>query len=143
MVELPTKNIFVVERVGKKKPQELTPTELPRKEVFKESSDFALKHNTLKSKVLQVLRQDKYTRKDDFYLCLKIWILSNHIKLIVPLEDFGKIYKPESISRIRREIFKEAKTDPKLKWLFYDTETLDKREKLQELYHDYYSKQIE
>ena len=110
-----------------------------------ESDSFKYKHDTLKSKVLQLLKQDKYARKDDFYLCLLTWIKSGHIKLIIPLEDFNKIYKPESISRCRRRLIEEAKKGNKeLKFLLKDTETMELRENYKNLYHDYYQdKKIE
>lgn len=130
MVEVLVKPVEVVEKKG---------TFQPTDNCFKESNDFKYKHETLKSKVLQLLKQDKYARKDDFYLCLLTWVKSGHIKLIVPLEDFNKINKPESISRCRRQLIEEAKKGVKeLNFLLKDTDTLELRENYKNLYHDYY-----
>ena len=135
MIEVKSKDCEIIEKLGVR----------PNDNNFKESMDFKLKHNTVKSRVLSILRQDKYARKDDFYLCLLTWVKSGHIKLIVPLEDFNKINKPESISRCRRQLIEEAKKGNKeLNFLLKDTETMELRENYKNLYHDYYQdKKIE
>jgi len=98
-----------------------------------------LKHLTLKQKVLSIVKQDKLARKDYFWLCLLVWIKSNNIKFIIPLEDYHKMYKPESISRIFRELMEEAKKGkPELQFLLNDTQTLNKRDNLQELNRQYF-----
>jgi hypothetical protein len=42
--------------------------------------DFKLKHLTLKSQVIQILKQDKKARTDYFWLCLLVWIKQDAIK---------------------------------------------------------------
>ena len=128
----PIRNIEIIEKIGNSEPE----INLDR---YKESMDFKKKHLTVKSKVLSILRSDKQARKDDFWLMLLYYVKSGHIKLIIPLEEFSKINKPESISRCRRELIKEAKQGVKeLQFLLKDTETLNKRENLENLNHDYY-----
>jgi len=109
---------------------------------YKESNDFKLKHLTLKNMVTQILKQDKLARKDYTWLLLLTWIKQGAIKFIIPLEDYGKMYKPESVSRVARELFTEAKKgNIELQFLLKDTETLDKRSNLENLNHDYYQEE--
>jgi hypothetical protein len=117
----------------------LTKTDTYGQERYKDSIGFKFQHETLKSRVLSILRGDKQARKDDFWLCLMIWIKSDNIKLVIPLEDYHKIYKPESISRIRRELIAEAKSGVKeLQFLLNNEEILEERDDLEELNHNYY-----
>jgi hypothetical protein len=60
------------------------------------------------------------------------------ITVNVDFKDFIAITKPESISRCRRQLINESKSEPKLKWLLDDIETLSKRENLENLNHDYF-----
>jgi hypothetical protein len=111
----------------------------PRIDNFKENMAFNIKHNTVKEKVKSILRKDKYSRKNDFYLCLLYWIQNGDITMNVDFKDFKKICKPETISRIRRELISDAKKgNNELKWLLNDLETLDERDNLYNLNHDYY-----
>lgn len=106
---------------------------------YKESMDFKFKHTTCKEIVKQILRQDKKARKDYSWLLLLVWIKQGAIKFIIPLEDYKKMYKPESVSRVCRELVESAKKGNKeLKWLLNDEETLEKRENLQELNRGYF-----
>lgn len=116
-----------------------TKTDYPSLDKFKESIDFNLKHNTVKQRVLSILREDKYARKNDFYLCLLYWIKCGFIQMKVDFKDFDKITKPESISRCRRELILESKRGVKeLRWLLNDEETLEKRENLKDLNRGYF-----
>lgn len=117
----------------------ITPTEIPNNDRLKESMDFSLKHKTIKSSVLSILKSDKLARKDDFWLSLMFWIKHGHIKLVIPLEKYHEIKKPESISRCRREIFLDLKKGkyPKLKYLI-EKDVEEARGKEEELYHNYY-----
>ena len=131
-VEIYSKEIYSYEK-------KLTKTDFPNVDKFKET-DFALKHNTVKDRVKSILREDKYARKNDFYLCLYYWIKCGYIKMEIDFKDFDKITKPETISRIRRELISQAKEgDEELQYLLDDTETLDKRETLKQLNQSYYS----
>lgn len=106
---------------------------------FNESSDFSIKHKKVKDRVLSILKSDKYSRKNDFYLCLSYWIKCGFIKMQVDFKDFGKITKPESISRCRRELITEAKKgNNELNFLLTDKEILEERENLKELNEEYY-----
>lgn len=106
----------------------------PNLERFKET-EFSLRHEKVKDRVLSILREDKYSRIDDFYLCLLYWIKTGQIEMKVDFKDFKKITKPESISRCRREIFTMAKKDQKLKFLL---ENQDFRKDEEENYHNYF-----
>jgi len=106
------------------------------------NQEFNKKHITLKQIVKDILKHDKQARKDYFYLCLLVWLKSNQIQLIVPMKDYSKLYKPDSITRISRELFIEARKGvPDLQFLLKDTETLDKRSNLENLNHQYYQEE--
>ena len=109
----------------------------PNLDKFKET-DFSLRHEKVKDRVLSILKEDKYSRVDDFYLCLLYWVKTGQIKINVDFKDFKSITKPESISRARREIFTEARNDPKLKYLL-NNEATELRTLEESNYHDYYS----
>jgi hypothetical protein len=108
---------------------------------YKESNDFSLRQETIRNRVLSILKTDIKSRKDDMWLCLLYWIKCGHIKLVIPLEEFHKINKPESISRARRKLIEDAKKgDKSLHFLLNDTETLDLREEERVNYQEYYGK---
>lgn len=94
---------------------------------------FDSRFKTAKQKVLKILKEDKEARRNYFYLCLKVWILSNNIKLIIPLEKYGEMVKPETICRIRRQLIHEAKKgNKKLKFLLEDKENLKENKEMAE-----------
>jgi len=108
---------------------------------LQESESFNIIHKNVKDRVLSILKGDKYSRKNDFYLCMVYWIKCGFIKMQIDLKDFDKVTKPESISRCRRELIKEAKEgNLDLQFLLKDKEVLDKRETLKELNRRYYAK---
>jgi len=130
MIEVKSKHTETIEKLGNR---QVEPN------YFKESMTFNTKHNTVKEKVQAILRKDKYSRKNDFYLCLVYWIQNGDIQMKVDFKDFKKITKPETISRIRRELISEAKKGNKeLKYLLNDEETLYERENLKTLNQAYY-----
>lgn len=101
---------------------------------------FDARFKTAKDKVLSILRNDELARKDDFYLCLLFWIKSNQIKLIVPLDKIFYLNKPETISRARRSLIRQAKKgEPNLQFLLKDKETLEKREEERQEVSNYFS----
>lgn len=117
----------------------ITPTDRPDNKRIKESNDFSIKHDTIEKRVKSLLRYDKYARKDDLFLLLLYYVKCNMIKIIVPLEDFKKIHKPESITRAKRYLFEKAKKgDNELKWLLDDQETLKTREREERKYREYF-----
>ena len=127
----PSRDIYTIEKKGNN-PE-------PNLDRFKESMNFNTKHNTVKEKVRSLLRQDTYARKNYFYLCLLYWVQNGDITMNIDFKDFSKITKPETISRICRELISEAKNgDESLKWLLKDELTLNQRNELQNLNHDYY-----
>jgi len=130
MIEVKSKHTETIEKLGNR---QVEPN------YFKESITFNTKHNTVKEKVQSILRKDKYSRKNDFYLCLVYWIQNGDIQMKVDFKDFKKITKPETISRIRRELISEAKKGNKeLKYLLNDEEILEERENLKTLNQAYY-----
>ena len=131
----PIRNIETLEN----KDKIIRKTESYNEDNYKQSNDFKLKHTTLKEQVKQILRQDIQSRSDYTWLSIMIWIKQDAIKFIIPLEDYKKMYKPESISRVARELFEEARNGNKeLNFLLKDTENLEKRENLQELNRGYF-----
>ena len=121
--------------------EELKKTDLVNFERYTESDSFNILHNSVKDRVLSILKRDRLSRKNDMWLCLLYWIKSGQIKLVIPLSEFYKINKPESISRCRRELIKEAKSGVKeLQFLLNDQETLLERENLKNLNTEYFSK---
>lgn len=103
-------------------------------------TDFSLRHEKVKDRVLSLLRMDKYNRKNDFFLCLNYWIRTGQISVNVDFKDWNKITKPESISRARRELISKAKHgDKELQFLLKDEETLETRKTEEENYKDYFS----
>ena len=137
MIEVKGREYETIEKVGNRQTE-------PRYTNFKESMTFNTKHNTVKEKVKSILRKDRYSRKNDFYLCLLYWIQNGDIQMKVDFKDFKKITKPETISRIRRELISEAKKGNKeLKYLLNDEEILEERENLYNLNHQYYKEKNE
>ena len=132
MIEVKGREYETIEKVGNRQTE-------PRYTNFKESMTFNTKHNTVKEKVKSILRKDRYSIKNDFYLCLIYWIQNGDIQMKVDFKDFKKITKPETISRIRRELISEAKKGNKeLKYLLNDEEILEERENLKTLNQAYY-----
>ena len=111
---------------------------------FKESMNFNTKHNNVKDKVRSLLRQDKYARRNYFYLCLLYWVQNGDITMNIYFKDFKKITKPETISRVCRELVSEAKKgDKDLKWLLNDEDILNERDNLKQLNHNYYKNKVD
>lgn len=126
--------IETIEKVGTK-----TPTEEPDNNRIKESMDFADRHNTVLERVKYIMKFDKYARKDYLWLLLVYYAKCSMIKIITPLENFGKKNSPESINRCRRELYKRARGgDSNLKWLLTNQEFLEDMDKEKELYNRYY-----
>ena len=124
-----------VEKVVKKGK---SPTERPNLKRLKESSDFAIRHKTIRKRVEQILKQDIYSRKDDLFLLLLYYVKCNMIKIIVPLSSFKKINKPESITREKRYLFSQAKKgDKDLQWLL-DKENIEIRKEEEQKYKEFY-----
>ena len=119
-----------------KKEKESLPTQ-PYRPI--KETDFSLRHETVKNRVLSLLKFDKYARRNDFYLCLLYWIKSGMISVNVDFKDWNKITKPESISRARRELMSLAKKGHKdYSFLLKDEETSDIRNQEEENYKEYF-----
>lgn len=126
MVEVPQPNLCLKQ-------------EIESTDKYKKYLEFEEQHLTLKELIKKITYYDKEARNNYFYLCLLCWIKSNQIQLIVPLKNYDKLYKPESISRVYRELVTEAKAGNKeLQYLLKDEETLNKRENLENFNHSYY-----
>jgi len=145
MVELRVRDIIKIERPGD--PNKGI-TEKPDFKRFKESSDFVLRRKTIEDRVKSILQGDKYAREDDLWLLLMYYVKCNMIKVIVPLQDFQKSHKPESITRARRHLVEKAKkvkkngepVYPDLQFLLNNQEVLDIRKNEEQKYREYYGR---
>jgi hypothetical protein len=113
--------------------------ELKKEDKQLDLDKFERMHTTLKELIKHIVQYDKLARKDYVHLCWRVWILSNQVQIISPMKDYSKIYKPDSITRIYRELIRAAKRgEPELQYLLNDEETLNKRNNLENLNHNYY-----
>jgi len=91
---------------------------------------FDKRFQTVREKVIKILKEDEFARKKDWWLVIRLWASSGHIKLITPMDKLLEINAPESVSRIRRSLIKEAKNgNQDLKFLLKDNDILDDRNK--------------
>lgn len=120
------------------------PTEKPDLKRLKESSDFALKHDSIRERVISILRSDKFSRRNDLWLLLLYYHKMGYLKLKIDISQFNKIHMPESISRARRSIYQDIRENklPQLRFLLDDQETLNIREKEEEKYREYFGGKI-
>lgn len=129
-----------VERITKDKPLKKVYAK-PRFDNLNESLHFQKNMNTVEERVLSILTHDKYARKKDWWLMTLYWAKMGYIKLIIPESEINKITPPETITRVRRKIMKEAKDGkPDLKFLLNDQENLDIKESHSQLYKEYFRK---
>jgi len=139
-INYPRREIEVIEKVGTKV---LSKTSNPSFDRIKESMDFTQKHNSILERVKNIMRYDKYARKNYLWLLVLYYAKCNMIKILVPLEDFERANSPESIERCRREIYSMAKKgDKELKWLLDGKEFLEESIHTEELVKDYYREKI-
>jgi len=122
----PIRAVETIEIVGKRK------TDYPslnKPDLYTLNKRFDKRFQTLRQKVIKILKEDDYARKKDWWLTLRLWAMSGHIKIIVPLDKLLEINAPESISRIRRSLIKEAKLGNKdLRFLLKDEKVLNDRD---------------
>lgn len=57
-----------------------------------------------KNLVRELLQTDQRYRNDDLWLILQIWQQKQQIKLFIPYDKLCEMIKPETITRVRREI---------------------------------------
>jgi len=126
-----------------KKRRKLPPTEIPNLDRLKESMDFKFKFDSVKDRVKSILRSDIYARKNDLWLLLRYWQAMGQIKIIIPLEEFSNINAAETITRARRKIFEEARTDPSLKWVLTDNIVNEIRREREENMENMFSQEKE
>lgn len=113
--------------------------ELLSTDKYKKYLEFENQHHTLKELVKKIVYYDKEARSDYTKLLIQVWLSQNAIQFIIPMKDYNKMYKAESVSRVFRELMTDARSGaPELQFLLKDTETLDKRSNLEELNHKYY-----
>lgn len=134
------KEIPEVERVVRK--GKITPTDKPNTKRLRESDSFHIKFKTIKERIISILREDKFARRNDLWLLLRYYHKMGYLKLQIDVDKFNKIHMPESISRGRRAIYKEIREGklPELKFLLKDEETLNNRELEEESYRDYFKR---
>jgi hypothetical protein len=139
-VEVNVDPLKIIQGQRRNKDYRITKSDYPEFDKFEESLHFQQNMDAIEDRVRVLLRSSKYARKKDWYLLLLYWAKMGYIKLIIPQDQLNKICPPESITRMRRRLFEKAKKgDESLKWLLYDEETLDNREKQEERYHDYFA----
>ena len=112
---------------------------IPNTEDLSETRGFAKRFPKVKDRVLSILRNDEYARKNYLWLCLRYCAKCGHIKIIIPMEDFQHVNSPETITRATRKLFEEAKTNPKLKVLLKEGETISRRKERQKEISNYFS----
>jgi len=113
--------------------------EKPNTENLTETKGFATRFPKVKDRVLSILKNDEYARRNYLWLCLRYWAKCGHIKIVVPMEKFEHVNSPETITRAARKLVEEAKTNQKLKFLLKDKETISMRNKRQEEISTYFS----
>lgn len=71
-----------------------------------------------KSMVSTVLASDERARNDDLWLILQVWQRQQKIKLFVPYDKLGEMFRPETLSRVRRFLQNDSglflPTDPQV-----------------------------
>ena len=108
---------------------------------LKESLHFQKNMETIENRVVSILKGDRYARKKDWWLIILYWAKMGYIKVIIPEEQIGKITPPESITRVKRKLIKEAKEGKEeLQFLLKDKENIEIRESHEELYREYFRK---
>lgn len=136
LYEIPERQVETIEKI---KGIDVKKLEINKINDLEETKGFATRFKTVKDKVLSIVRNDEYARKDYFYLCLLFWIKTGAIKLIVPLDKFFYITKPESISRAYRSLVSDAKKgNPQLRFLLKDEETINNRQEIAEEIREYF-----
>lgn len=76
-------------------------------EILKETSGFAKRFPKVKDRVLSILRNDNYARRNYLWLNMVYWAKCGQIKVVVPLEKFNQVNSPETITRAFRKIMEE------------------------------------
>ena len=118
----------------------LTPTDRPNNKRLKGSDSFAIKHDTIRKRVISILKTDKFARRNDLWLLLLYYHKMGYLTLKIDVSQFDKISMPESISRSRRAIYEEIRKGdlPELDFLLKETETLEIREEQEKKYREYF-----
>ena len=62
------------------------------------------KQKEAKELVTRCLESDIRCRNSNLYLILMVWQKMQQIKCFIPYEEMNKMIKPETISRVRRQI---------------------------------------
>ena len=91
-------------------------------------------HLKCKEMVSLLLEEDIRTRNDDLWLCLQLWQRMQHIRVMIDYRDMSRMFMPETISRVRREIQNKGG-----KWPPTDPIVAAKRKIKEEFLKDYYS----
>jgi hypothetical protein len=85
-----------------------------------ETSGFAKRFPTVKARVISILKNDNYARRNYLWLCMVYWAKCGHIKVVVPLEKFNQVNSPETVTRAFREIMKEHREKQLYPFLKFD-----------------------
>ena len=76
-------------------------------EILKETQGFAKRFPKVKDRVLSILRNDNYARRNYLWLNMVYWAKCGQIKVVVPLDKFNQVNSPETITRAFRKIMEE------------------------------------
>lgn len=124
MTLVPTRD---VEKIIRPPVRAVIPTVL-RNEDLNVTKGFSERFPKVKERVLSIVKNDEYARKNYLWLCLVYFAKCGQIKIIIPQEKFHEVNSPETITRAFRKLVEEAKKgDKSLSFLLKDTETLNMR----------------
>jgi len=100
---------------------------------------FAKRFPTVKKRVVSILKNDEYARRNYLWLCLVYWSKMGQIKIIIPKENFFSVNSSETIGRAFRKVMAEARSgNPKLNFLLKDEETIERRKDRELEMHGYF-----
>jgi hypothetical protein len=69
-----------------------------------ESEKIIKEQQDAEATVLTMLATDMRCRNDDVWLILQVWQKMQHINILVPFNEIGRMITPETITRVRRQI---------------------------------------
>jgi len=80
-------------------------------EILNETKGFAKRFPKVKDRVLSILRNDNYARRNYLWLSMVYWAKCGQIKIVVPLDKFNQVNSPETITRAFRKIMEEHRNE--------------------------------
>jgi len=100
-------------------------------DLFEKNKEFDKRFKTVRERTLKILKEDKFARKEKWWLLIRYWCSAGYIKIVVPKEHLFNIVSPESVFRIQRRLIQEAKKgNENLSFLIKDKDLINKNESL-------------